>query len=548
VRLHSLILVAIGLPGLVQAQMHAVERLDLLDPDVTAQLVRQGARFGLIRINAENVFDTSKPGEDKALYKFTNRVHIKTHDGILENILLFESGDPFDPQVLLESERLLRDRGWIADAVIVPEAYNKDSNTVDVVVTTRDSWSLSSDISFGRNGGKNHSGFGFEEKNLFGIGKRLLISHESGVDRDRNLVGFTDEKVLGSWVRLDAVLASASDGTSSSLNLGRPFFSLNTRWSFDTRFLDDERIDQMYDLGAPVDVFQHLTRTATIEGGWSRGLIDGRVRRWLVGLGYDRHIFGPALDSPEPSALPDDRLLIYPFVGYQLIRDDFRRYFELNDMGRIEDVQLGLNLNARLGYSSPALGADRDALLLDVTARKGWLPSDAELLTMEFAASARRESAGFKNTLVSTNATYYRKMFSKQMLTVSLDLMATSGLDLDQQVLLGGDSGLRGYPLRYQSGTSRALLRLEQRHFTDWYPLKLLRVGFAAFFDAGRTWGEDPRGTPSRGMLYDVGLGLRLSSPRSSRGSVVHIDFAVPLNGDESVSGIQVNVKTKGSF
>ena len=30
---------------------------------------------------------------------------------------------------------------------------------------------------------------------------------------------------------------------------------------------------------------------------------------------------------------------------------------------------------------------------------------------------------------------------------------ATDSLDPDMQLLIGGDNGLRGYPLRYESGT-----------------------------------------------------------------------------------------------
>jgi hemolysin activation/secretion protein len=169
-------------------------------------------------------------------------------------------------------------------------------------------------------------------------------------------------------------------------------------------------------------------------------------------------------------------------------------------------------------------------------------------VTPKFEASSRREAAGFTNTVFRTNATCYHKIAGAQMLTASVDLVATDGLDRDQQVVLGGDSGLREFPLRYQSGTSRAMLRLEDRIFTDWYPFHLVRVGYAAFIDAGRTWGQDPRATPGQGMLYDMGFGLRLSSPKASSGSVVHIDFAFPLNGGSTISGLQVNVSTKTSF
>jgi hemolysin activation/secretion protein len=115
-------------------------------------------------------------------------------------------------------------------------------------------------------------------------------------------------------------------------------------------------------------------------------------------------------------------------------------------------------------------------------------------------------------------------------------------------VLLGGDNGLRGYPLRYQSGKHRAALTLEQRFYTDLYPFRLFRVGYAVFFDAGRVWGRDPRGESSLGMLYDLGIGLRLSSPRSSGRSIVHIDLAFPVGGEDSIDDVQVIIETKRSF
>jgi hemolysin activation/secretion protein len=125
---------------------------------------------------------------------------------------------------------------------------------------------------------------------------------------------------------------------------------------------------------------------------------------------------------------------------------------------------------------------------------------------------------------------------------------AGSNLDVDEQVLLGGDNGLRGYPLRYQAGTGRVLFTAEQRVFTNWFPFQLFNVGGAVFFDMGRTTGRDPLGTQSQGLLKDVGVGLRLGNSRSALGNVLHIDLAFPLDGDASISSMQVIVETKRSF
>ena len=129
-------------------------------------------------------------------------------------------------------------------------------------------------------------------------------------------------------------------------------------------------------------------------------------------------------------------------------------------------------------------------------------------------------------------------------------LYATKGwrLDLDDQILLGGDSGLRGYPLRYQDGTGRALWTVEQRYFTDWYPFRLFRVGGAIFFDAGDVWGTVPLATSNYSWLKDAGFGLRFGNARSGLGNVVHVDLAFPLNTGFNVKTVQLLIVTQQTF
>lgn len=115
-------------------------------------------------------------------------------------------------------------------------------------------------------------------------------------------------------------------------------------------------------------------------------------------------------------------------------------------------------------------------------------------------------------------------------------------------MVLGGDTGLRGYPLRYQSGDKNALLTIEQRFFTDWYPYHLFHVGGALFFDAGRTWGNNAAGSQSIGWLKNVGMGLRLGNDRSSSGKVLHMDLAFPLDGGNDISNVQILFQAKSSF
>ena len=154
-----------------------------------------------------------------------------TRPKVIEDMLLFAQGDTFDARLIDESARALRAGGFIADAVIEPVNYDPATNSVDVNVKLRDSWSLALEAKLNRKGGQTEWGIGLSDNNLLGTGKTLQVGYVSEIDRDQALLGYSDPNVLGSRVRLRALFSNASDGHRRELNVERPFFSLYTRWS-----------------------------------------------------------------------------------------------------------------------------------------------------------------------------------------------------------------------------------------------------------------------------------------------------------------------------
>src|SRR5690606_33237189 len=61
-----------------------------------ALLEERGATIGRVNITVENVFDPNNPDEDKPLYRWANRVHVRTRESVIESILLFRPGDRFE--------------------------------------------------------------------------------------------------------------------------------------------------------------------------------------------------------------------------------------------------------------------------------------------------------------------------------------------------------------------------------------------------------------------------------------------------------------------
>ena len=511
-----------------------------------AVLESANAIIGEIIIDKRNIFDLSDPEEDKRLYRWANRLHVVTRDKVITNQLLFESGDRFSGRLLDESGRILRRNRYLIEAELKPVRY--ENGVVDVKVTTQDVWSLTPDVSISRSGGANRISVGIEETNLFGRGQLIRFKYIDNVDRTSTRFDFEDTNLRRSWWSAFLRIADNSDGDTKLLSLVRPFHALDARWTAGGRLLDDDRRTALYRLGNEAVEFRHEHDYATAFGGWSRGLRNGWTRRWTAGVVYDDNMFSNVPVPSLPNLIPENRKLVYPFFGIEIVEDQFETTANTNQMGRTEDFLLGTRLSASIGWSDLSFGADRDALIFSASVSRGFGSLKKTALLVSATASGRREGGNTANGKTTISARFYHRQSEKRLFFMTLEGTAGHGLDLDNPVQLGGKSGLRGYPLRYQTGDSKLLFTIEQRYFADWYPFRLFRVGGAVFADVGRTWGDNPIGEENFGWLANVGFGLRFTPTRFSTDKVAHLDFAFPLGGDASIDGVQILLEAKRGF
>jgi outer membrane protein assembly factor BamA len=512
----------------------------------TAELEARGAIIGQILFDKQNVFDTSKPGENNSLYRLANRWHIITRDSVIRHQLLFGPGDLFSGRLLQESERLLRKNVFFYDVKVEPVRY--ENGVVDIRVRTRDLWTLMPGISISRSGGENRVRFSLSERNLLGRGVSLRANYVDNVDRESTSIEYFDRNLGRTWTSLFLEFADSSDGNTSNVRLIRPFYQLDARWSAGGTFYENTREVSFYDLGNEAAEYAADTDSHSAFFGWSPGLQDGWVRRWTAGLVYDSNDFSAAPEGVLPAVIPVDRKLVYPFLGVELLEDRFESTSNRDQIERTEDFYLGTRLWASVGYATEDFGADRESVLYRFEASSGFGSMEKKALLLSSSLTGRLDEGKSANSEISLNARYYNQISDKRLFFMTLDASAGDNLDLDNLVDLGGDTGLRGYPLRYQTGESRALLTIEERYFTDWYPFRLFRVGGAAFIDIGRVWGDSPLGNEPLGWLKDIGLGLRLAPTRASGRDVIHIDVAFPLDGDPTIDNVQFLIQSKRSF
>lgn len=517
-------------------------------PDVPgfAELEQAGATIGEIQVLPQDIFDLDDPKENNVLFRFANALHIVTRPGVVRRMLLFKSGEPVSLHVIEETERLLRNNRQLYDVCIRPIAWN--DGVVDIEVRTRDTWSLDPGISFSRTGGTNSTGIGFREENLLGTGTSIGYSRKSDVDRTGTEFSIGNQHMFGGWTAINYTHSDLDDGEAQSASIARPFYSLDTRWAASLVAVTDDRIESVYSGGNIIGQYRHQQKAAEVSGGWSKGLVDGWTRRYSVGLNYRDDQYGLEPGRTPPSELPADQKLVAPFLRYDVIEDRIEKFNNRNLIGRPEYFLTGFSSSAQLGYAFAGLGSTSEQWLYSGRVTNGYEFSGDHVLLTSAAFSGQSGSKDSEMQALGGAASYYAPQGKRTLFYAAVSLDTVFSADLANQLLIGGDNGLRGYPLRYQTGEHKVLLTVEERFYTDWYPFRLFRIGAAAFLDVGRAWGGDAVNQDDPGWLANVGFGLRVISARSSSGSVWHVDLAFPISPAPGVDPVQFLVKTRKSF
>ncbi len=517
--------------------------------DALAKAVPPGTRIRSISVTRYAVFDMEDPEENNRVYRWANDFHSITREWVVRDHLLIEEGEGYNVPRLRESERILRDLKFIYDATV--RAWRWCGDVVDIEVFTRDIWTFTPLLSFNRSGGERDYSIGFRDTNFLGSGKQFSLRYESDEERSGLNFVYADPSVMGSRWRTRLSWTESDDGHDRGLNVVRPFYSVYERWSAGLGLHDIELEEKLWYRGSRVAEFDHELDKVRIFGGIANDLRpDHQVGRWLFGYVYEDHAFSFSDSDIPPPVLPEDRTYSYPFVGFQSIEDEYVKLRNVDYLERTEDVYVGERYSWSAGWSDDSLGATRDQLALQGSYGNTLRADETHLWTVDGWLSGywNVDDEDFENLWLGLETRYHLRQAERWALFGRLKLDYTDGLTGENQLTLGGADGLRGYDRNYQVGDRAFLFNLEQRYYSDWHPFRLIRVGLAAFIDVGRAWFDGEDNGSNGDVLANAGIGLRLNSSRAEKGSVVHLDVAVPFMKDDDVDSVQFLVSVKDRF
>ncbi len=523
-------------------------------PNVMAETAQEhsGAIIGEIRIHINDIFE--QPG-DRGFFKAVNRIKANTREYVVRQELLFKEGQAFDSFLIEESERALRQLGFLRRVSIVPAATG---SSVDVDVYVQDTWTLFPVFVYSTGGGNERRAVGFIENNLFGHGKRLegLWADDEGretiegVWEDRRLFGTRQNLILGHFSR--------TDGFRSVFSYGRPFRSLVERGSWKVEGDISDLVGRLFESSDESFLFRNSSKELGFGYTWARGDAREIISRYTVGYAYSEDDFSEADDQDfedvdvdpltvdrNPDRLASDREFSGPFISISSIVPDFESTTHIDKFERIEDFNLGFQWSGRLHFAPKAFASAEDSLGLSVRIADGARVSDSAFMRGELVYSSRFDDDGVENSISQLGIRYYNVLGASGLgpswgihtLAGALRVLHADRLYRDSQFVLGASNGLRGYKNRTFTGDTSLVLNLEHRVAFAENILQLFNLGGAIFFDAG---GVTERGFDDlfKNEFYsNFGIGIRIGLPRSSSGSVLRIDLAFPLRDGPDGSG-----------
>ncbi len=508
-----------------------------------------------IVITTHPIFDENNPDENNWLFRLVNRLHINTQKRTIKKELTFKEGDLIDQHLIDESARRLRSKRFIGDASV--KMVNKKGGPdydQQVQVDVKEVWTLLPKLTYSRSGGNTHYGYGLHDSNFLGLGKTLKLEHKSTEVRTSDEIVYRDPNI-GKQNQLTLGYADNSDGKARLFNFTKPFASIRTSWSSGIDFQDFNRDDTLFNAGNEVIRFGHKSNAYSVFSGVRLPPSnDQRIHRLIFGYEntIDEFFHLPSI-GPDTFNLPYARDYQTWWAEYQYINNRFIEALNIQQINRVEDINLGAEWHLRLGRVSA------DAHELDQTTRVQLTHSRAYSLSANQLLVGELSSAGFYGSSQTTQSisqfgiSYHWQNFSKGQFYASFQAAYGKNLFVDTPMELGGDTGLRGYPARFQAGDKLRLFVVEQRFFgeTEW--LSLFHMGAAVFYDEGRVWGNSAITQTYQQALRSVGFGLRVSGTRTGGKddnvhNVTHIDIAYPLDTGPEIDKYQFSVQIKSSF
>lgn len=493
-----------------------------------------------------------------------NYLHVTTQESLIRRESRVKLQAPWSLGDALETERNLRGLGVFTSARVYPvyphdtdpsstsEGRPPNAERLDVVIITRDLWSLRLENSFSYNGGVlNQLNLSLSERNF--LGRRILLSGVSAFNPFTMTYGLTTSHrrfgpdlsasvgVSGTWNRA----TSKREGERLEFGISRPLYNLDQAWSFGLSGglgSARARITQGDQVVTDDDPSTEAVEAIPIEWDlavWSVGA--SAIRQWRgeyqksISFGVSASDSVRTIDSQvsetlrerwRSNYLPPDRFQVGPSVSFSWYRREYIALTDISTYGTREDLRIGptfstshqLSLigdqayipSASLGYTHRVLQRGFFSVSVSASARI----EDPERIVNRSLGLGARWAIPLRSHSAHLGYLVGRGSLSDRWNDVS-NVMAS----------LGGDLGLRGYPNGAFTATGGGSTKGNFEYRSPPLKWSFVHLGAVTFYDGGSVH----QTLSDFKWRQSAGGGVRFLFPQLNR-SVFRLDLAAPLS------------------
>lgn len=416
--------------------------------------------------------------------KVGNRLHNDTKSWVIKNNLFIREGKPLNPYRVADNERHLRDLDFILDSRIFVLPSSEDGDSVDLLVMTRDIFSLGAVVV-----PYSHEEvrFRLQESNLGGMGQKVRLTGIYDYERSpKTGYEFLYQKtnLFGSFLNASIAFTQINTGRSIGdeneygylFRLDRPLYQPFARWTgalelsrnwSQNNYNEDESTyyDYQYDI-------------KDVWAGYSFGLKklspkpaqgENRNRTFIALRGFDQQFS----QLPEKVFTANDSLMYVnrsTVLGQlSFFKQNFYKTRYVLGFGRTEDLPYGYRMSFTGGWENER-GIQRaytgaEVMLSTVNANGTFLTYKLKLgnyLSEDLIEDALAQFS------VSRFSRIYTMGKTKVRHFAEIEFASQLNRTLKRELDINDTNGLLGFKPDSLSGAKRLRFRTETSIFTTW--------------------------------------------------------------------------------
>jgi hypothetical protein len=509
----------------------------------------EGKRIEHVEVVPIDVFEPRDPPGLlwKPLPGILDSLHTTTRASVVRREVLLREGESYRQVLVDETIRNLRQLAPLS-LVLVVAAESKVPGRVDLVVITKDVWSLrlAWDVT-ATPGGLEQLLLQPSELNLAGTHQTILgnfvyepLAFTYGLGYQVPRIGTSRVAVVANANVMVNRQSGSPEGTYGSVVAGEPLFSGVTPWAWDATTAWEDAVVRRYENAALAGYLDPATGLA-IPFQWRTNEFEEllELRR---AFGWDtRHEFTfaasmlravytipPSGASPRTVAdftsayVPVSDTGVGPTVQYETYTKRYARLIDFDTLALQEDYRLGHDILLGVGPRLRALGSTRDYVQLTASAQYTFAIRDGL-----FRASVQSITDVQSNKIPDAQVVPATHLATPTIAGLGR-IVVDARFDyrwrnyLNNLDILGGNSFLRGFPTNFLVGRDSVTYNFELRS----RPLEILscQLSGVAFFDAA----DAAPTLQALRPLQSTGIGLRALFPWLDR-VVFRADLGIPL-------------------